>query len=283
MVKRIIHPTTGAVLACLGRRRPAGIRRKLHFHNYLKLSTLPTPPVSCDYSPLALPALRKIYLNATYGCCVEAGAFHMQGIFTGNAGRACEIFADANVKTVYSAWGGFDPRHPQTTDNGTDEETAWTDWQKNGLINGQNKIAGWMNIDAANVQEYTAAAWLFESLAYGVELPDAWISPFPSHDGFVWDVAGYSNPENGHCFVTVGYKPNGAMIIDTWALFGTITAAANAKYATQGDAGAMYAIISQDSLNKATKKAPAGVDWQALVHDFNNLGGSLTLFGSGSV
>ena len=44
------------------------MRAKLNLRNYLNLSTLPTPPPTADYSKLAMPSLRKIYLNATYGC-----------------------------------------------------------------------------------------------------------------------------------------------------------------------------------------------------------------------
>ena len=168
---------------------------------------------------------------------------HAEGIFTGNAGGPCLTFTDPNVETVYSAWGGFDPNNPTVTDNGCDEETAWAKWQRDGLIGGKNKIQGWIHINAAKVSEYTAAGWLFESLMYGVELPDAWIDPPPEGDGFVWDVAGDPDEDAGHCFCSYGYNADGSTKIDSWAMFGEVTAAANAKYATNGTAGSLYAIL----------------------------------------
>ena len=54
---------------------------------------------------------------------------------------------------------------------------------------------------------------------------------FRLQPGFVWDVAGPANPDNGHCFVGVGYTDIG-VVIDSWGMLGTITWAAIAAYAT---------------------------------------------------
>jgi hypothetical protein len=57
---------------------------------------------------------------------------------------------------------------------------------------------------------------------------------------------------------------------------GLITDAAIAQYATTAANGALYTIVSQDGLNKATQKAPAGFDWSQLVADFDSMGGTVT-------
>ena len=96
----------------------------------------------------------------------------------------------------------------------------------------------------------------------------------PSASGFVWDVAGAPDPNNGHCVAGVGYTTNGVKIC-TWGMEGMITDAAIAEYATKAGAGELYTVVSQDALNKATAKAPSGFDWSQLVADFDSMGGSI--------
>jgi hypothetical protein len=106
-------------------------------------------------------------------------------------------------------------------------------------------------------------------------LPDGWVSPMPSASGFVWDVAGPPNPENGHCVAGFGYSNEG-ITISTWGMTGCLTYKAVAKYATRSAHGALYTVISEDGIDKATDKAPNGFDWTQLVADFDSMGGSAT-------
>lgn len=137
----------------------------------------------------------------------------------------------------------------------------------------QHQIAGWLAVDPANA---VLALWLFENLMFGVELPDAWISPFPSASGFVWDVAGNPDPDNGHAFCGTSWSPTGIGIA-TWGMEGTITNAAIAKYAAAQGEGALYTAISQDALNSATEKAPNGFDFAQLMADFQAIGSTVQL------
>jgi hypothetical protein len=118
-----------------------------------------------------------------------------------------------------------------------------------------------------------AAMYLFENLYFGIELPDAWISPFPSASGFVWDV-GTPDPENGHCIMGVGYGPQGVKV-DSWGLFGTLTWKAIAALCTQNGGGELYVMITPDQLAKGQTKAPNGIDWASLCADFNAMGGNV--------
>jgi hypothetical protein len=59
-------------------------------------------------------------------------------------------------------------------------------------------------------------------------------------------------------------------------MLGTLTDAAIAKYATKTGEGELYTVISQDAINKAAAKAPAGFDWSQLVADFDSMGGSVS-------
>ena len=112
-------------------------------------------------------------------------------------------------------------------------------------------------MNPADPNEYRTALWLFENLYFGFEMPNQWITPFPSASGFVWNVAGPPVPNNGHCVAGVGYTVAGVKI-STWGMSGLLTDAAIAKYCDQSVGGDLYTVVSQDSLNQSTGKAPNG-------------------------
>jgi hypothetical protein len=249
----------------LGRNRPPAGRKKLHLRNYM-LAELPAPPPSCSYVPRAAGALKQVYLNDQLGDCVIACMAHLVGVFTGNAGLPAAQFTPAQITALYSAIGGYVPGD-DSTDQGCDEQTALAYWQANGAPVGANKIAAWVAVDGTKPAQYRAAMWLFENLVFGVELPDQWITPFPSAPSFVWDVSGPANPDNGHCFCGVGYTSHG-VVIDTWGMTGTITDRAIQTYAAAPNGGEMYAVLTPEIIARATTKAPNGYNWAQLQADF---------------
>jgi hypothetical protein len=256
----------------MGRRRPVARCPRMSLHNYLTRS-IPAPPATCDYAKAAKSALSKVYENDTLGDCVIAGMAHVVGVLTANAGGKAFTYSNKQITTLYSAIGGYVPGNP-ATDQGCDEQTALNYWENNGAPVGSHKIAGWLSVNGNDATEVRTALWLFENLYFGMELPDKWITPFPSASGFTWDAAGPPNPSNGHCVVGVGYNAQG-VVIDSWGMTGLITDSAIAKYATTGANGALYTVVSVDGLNKATQKVPAGFDWSQLVADFDSMGGSV--------
>jgi len=242
---------------------------------------MPAPPATCDYTKSAAAALSKIYENDTLGDCVIAGMAHVVGVLTGNSGTKPFLYSNAQIVGLYSAIGGYVPGKP-ATDQGCDEQTALNYWENNGALPprttspaGAHKIAGWMTVDSTNVEEFQTALWLFENLYFGIELPDAWITPMPSASGFVWDAAGPSNPNNGHCVVGVGYTAAG-VVIDTWGMTGLMTNAALAKYPNQASGGELYTVVSMDAIGQANQKAPNGFDWSQLIADFDSMGGNVS-------
>lgn len=261
------HPTLKQVK--FGRKRPIAIGPHFRLRNYLRAS-LPPPPASCDYSKLAASVLANIYGNDTLGDCVIAGGYHVVGTETGNAG---DLFTASSAQIIadYSAIGGYIPGDP-ATDQGCDEPTALNYWTSHGFANG-TKLLGWLSVDATNKTELMQALDLFENLYFGLELPDAWISPFPSGNGFVWDV-GTPDPNNGHCVIGYGYNATG-VLIDSWGMLGTITWAAIAALCTQAAGGAVYTLCTPDQLAKGATAAPNGVAWADLISDFDSMGGSV--------
>ena len=233
-LKKVFSPHHGRFVAVGGRRRPdpAALAAAPKFAAFMT-GILPTPPAATTYSALAAASLDQMNGNDTLGDCVEAGFNHIDGVWTGNAG-AIYVAPLASIISEYSAIGGYVPGNPNT-DNGSDEITAVNYYMKTGFSNG-DKIIGYLALDATNKTELQLAIYLFENIIYGIELPDAWITPFPSANGFTWDVAGPPDESNGHCPVGVDYNAAG-VVISTWAMTGTMTWAANAKYAVPGATG----------------------------------------------
>jgi len=263
-----------------GRRHPPAGLQHLRLSNYLRAS-LPAPPVSVDYSSKASQELANIDENDNLGDCVIAGGYHIVGIETGNAGDEF-IATNAQITADYSAIGGYVPGNPNT-DNGCDLPTALGYWTAHGFANG-TKLLGWLSVDPTNVTEVQQALYLFENLMLGLDLPDAWITPFPSANGFTWDVAGNPDPENGHCIIGAGYAAPGqkivgynaaGLIIDTWGMLGILTWAALAEYCSAKNGGELYVLLTPDQVTKGQTVAPNGVSWTALISDFDALGGNV--------
>lgn len=265
-VKTLIHPDTGRTFK-LGRKRPSARAPRLALRDYMR-AALPPAPAAADYTAKAKPFLGEVLANDRLGDCTAAGAFHIGGALLANSEQPIP-FTESDVVAFYSVTTGYNPADP-STDQGGDERTVLNYWRDEGLTPGAHRIAGWVAIDGTNAEEVRQAIWLFENVYFGVELPDAWINPFPSADGFTWDVAGDADPSNGHCFVGVGYSDAG-VTIDTWGMLGTCTWAAVAKYATTAGSGELYTVLGHDAIAMATAKAPNGFDWAQLGADLKTL------------
>lgn len=251
----------------LGRKRPLSRPPMLRLSNYLLRGATPPPPVRGDYAGPALnrDGLENVLHNDTLGCCTISGIGHIIDVFHANAGTGLSVTSD-QVIALYEAACGYNPSDP-STDQGGDEITVLNYWRDRGIDgNGLYKSAGYVSVNAADPVELRTAIWLFGNVYWGIELPDAWVSPFPSASGFTWDVAGDPNPNNGHCVISYGYNENGPFI-DTWGIFGTMTDAACAKYAAGTGGGECYAILSQDWIKTATGESPSGFAFAQLQAD----------------
>ena len=267
MTKYITHPETNKKLF-FGRDKSLLkiARARLSLKNYLGKS-LPNPPVLWTWGRLAAASLNEMYLNDTEGDCVIAEICHSCGVMTGNATGTSQLFTDTQVNDLYSAIGGYVPGD-ESTDNGCDIQTALNYWGTSGLLQGVHKIAGYLAVNSADVIEIQTALFLFQNLSIGLDLPDSWITPFPSTSGFIWDVAGPADPSNGHNILGFGYNSEGVPI-STWAMQGLLTYSAISQYCSAANQGELYTVISTDSLNAASKRAPNGFDWTQLLADFD--------------
>jgi hypothetical protein len=277
-LKTIKDPRRNRTLKLGGYRIPLHRRPRVKMSRLINPSILPDPPsAGTSYESPADKAIRQMYLNDQLGDCVIAGIMHRMGIWTGNATGTPVIATQAQVIQWYGAIGGYDPKNPDT-DQGCDMQTAADYCVTHGYPDG-SKDLGVISVDATNPREVAQAMWLFEDLDFGMALPDAWISPFPSGDGFVWDVSGDGDPSNGHCVAGVDLLPGGSkspgILIDTWAMTGTLTFKAIAQYAAETNGGTVLVHINADQLAQGMAKAPNGFDWGQLIAYFNAIGGNV--------
>lgn len=256
-----------------GRKAPRIPHTKLRASKLIDLAQLEVPDTTNFRNGPGQPVLRNVYGNDELGDCVPAWLAHFLGLVTGAAGNAY-IATLEQVVAMYSAIGGYVPGKPET-DQGCDEDTAISFVEQTGWPNG-TKALGAIAVDATNPKEIHAVNWLFEGTMFGVCLPAEWISPFPTSDGAIWDVAGPAVPDNGHCFGGVDNDPRG-LLIDSWGLFLLITFAAIAKYAVSSAGGQLFAILTPDQVAKGMIKAPNGVDWGTIVASFNARGGHVPM------
>lgn len=271
-MKHVYAPHLGRDVRLGGRKIPRVPHTVLKMKHVLREANVPTPPTSMDLTPTSLVAQRNVDLNDQLGNCVIAGRAHRIALITGAAGSAF-AYSAAQVLKEYERVGGYVPGDANS-DQGCDMTTAAEDGVKTGYADG-SKDVGFVSVDASNKTEVMTAFFLLENGDLGLALPDAWISPFPSADGVVWDVAGAPNPENGHCVQMVGYNLTKGVLINSWGLFLWITWPAMAKYAVASGSGELLVHANADQIAKATAKSPEGFDWATVIQFFDTtLGGT---------
>jgi hypothetical protein len=260
-----------------GRKRPdfAALAGHHRMAKYMTLSTLPTPPASFNYWPLAnQAAVSDILGNNTLGDCTAAGACHLADIYTAGGGAPAAL-TSAQAIAFYSLSTGYNPADP-STDQGGDEVTVLTTWQQKGLDgNGLHPIKGFVLVDGANAPLLFASCWLFGGLYFGLELTTAQANT--SGGGFLW-TPGTANPADGHCVVGAGGDSSGKgqIQINTWGLLGGFEMDAIAELCVESAGGTVFVPISAEWVNAAKSAAPSGFDWEQLASDFDlDLGGAV--------
>lgn len=273
-MKRVFAPHLGREVTIGACKMPDRHAPKLHLGDYVDLSTLPPAANSVDYSQPAMSVITNLEGNDEYGDCVLAEEAHFVGVMTGNNNDLFS-YTEAMTLAAYSAITGFNPSIP-STDQGTDPTVAMNYFCQNAYANG-TKLIGWAMVDATNKALVQFAIDYFGNLKLWVSLPDAWINPFPSKNGFVWDVAS-PDENNGHCIGSCGYNSTLVTIVGsnsqgvqvmTWGLIGTVTWAAFAKLFVPAAGGGAAVRITPDWWNKVTGKAPSGFASSDSASDFN--------------
>jgi hypothetical protein len=268
-VKTLIHPGTGETFK-LGRLKPKAKGPMLSLENYL-LRKFPAAPSSIDYSARPMSCLNDVYGNDIAGCCVVSAGFHVKSVLFANSNKPID-FATPDVLNLYKFLSGWDGVEDSISDTGLDEVSFLNFWTTTGLGPDQSthKITSALRVDPTDQGEIKAAIWLFQNVYLAASLCDEWVTPMPSKSGFVWDVAGPPNPENGHAFMSMAYRPKDytadGILIDTWGMLGLLTWAAIAKYC------AVYTVLADDIIDVATQVSSGGVNWTQLLSDMQSMG-----------
>ena len=263
-MRELIHPDTGLHVK-LGRNRPSPetiARPHLHLRKYMMLQAMPAVPATTGARyEKTMDVVGRIYGNDRYGCCTKAGQAHLIGFFTGIANPPATVFTDQQVIDDYLRLTGGQ-------DTGLDEVTVLEDWRDNKTapLGIQHNIDGFASVDASNVNSVKFAIDAFPNAYLGLELPNAYVSPFPSASGFTWDVAGDPNPDNGHAIIASDYSEQG-IIVWTWGMWGTMTWEAVGKYLTAAAGGAFYVLLTEEAVSKAEQKTVSGFDFTQLKTD----------------
>lgn len=267
----------------LGRHMKLGVRPgrvpglALRIGEYLR--EIPPPPDVVSFWDKASAAMSDALANDAIGDCEIAALLHLRDEAAGDAGSTYRATRDEAV-SLYSAITGYDPNAPadatgnNPTDQGTDPVAAMNYCATTGFADG-SKVQAWAAVDANNFDLVAKLIYIFEGgMTFAIMMPDAWVSPFPSGAGFVWDDAGDPNPSNGHAIAITGFdRTRGLIEIDTWGLRGDITTAAATKYAVPSAGGALYVVLTPDLIARGQANSPEGLDWTALLADFAALTG----------
>lgn len=245
----------------LGRLRPRARPQVLAFGRYFDPAAATPPPAKVDYSPKAMAALRRMYLNDTYGDCVIAGKMHQLGLWSGNDSDSGGVIlaTDQEVARQYFAICG-------PGDNGCYIPHVLNVMKERGLVAGGKSytIDGYVSVNWTNRLEVQVAIYLFGSLTLGINLPAAWAR---GGDGSTWDATN-TQIIGGHDVCAVGYDERGVQIA-TWGGLRTITwrAFTSTRWLEECYAQLAPAWYGNDKL------APSGVDAAALANDLAKLGG----------
>jgi hypothetical protein len=205
--------------------------------------------------------ISQVYGNDSIGNCTIAGKAHLIGCFTGNANPPPAIFATAQIESDYFRLTGG-------PDSGLDEITVLEDWRDNKapLLGAQHNISGFASVDATNTAHVEFAIFAFFNGYLGLSLPDAYIDPPPSRNGFIWDEAGDPNPDNGHCIVAVDADAKGIYVL-TWGLWGIMTWRALAKYLVPNVGGEFHVALTNEIIEQAKQVTPSNFNFAQLQTD----------------
>ncbi len=274
-MKEIFAPHLGRTVKIGARKRPQEHQRQGHvqFAKFLRPESLAAVPQSFDWSTLVPSgALKDVLMNDKLGDCTSAGAGHLIDVFTAGGGVPVAI-TPAMAVAFYSLSTGYVPGDA-ATDQGGDEVTVLSVGHDKGYDgDGGHAIAGFVQLDPTNADHLRAACYYLGGLYFGLELPDSYVNPMPSGDGFTW-ADGPPDPSNGHCIVGIGATADG-VLVDTWGLKGTLTWAAIADLCSDAKGGMVFAVISKEWVNQMKNQAPSGLDWAAMIAEFDADGGNL--------
>lgn len=233
------------------------VKPKFSAHYDYKLDVDPAPYT--DWSPKALAALARMYLNDTKGCCVIAGKGHSVGIWSGNETGTPIQATDDEIDQNYTSICG-------PGDQGCNISDV-LDAMKAGkfIMAGQPaKIDDYAAVDNSNQNLVMVALEVFGPLTIGVNLTSDCTNAGP---GVMWNFAG--SIVGGHdvsCYATTAQ----GVLVSTWGKVGTCIPWAVFQKKVTSEAGVeeCWAMLAPTWYSK-NNLAPNGVNAATLLADLD--------------
>ncbi len=233
------------------------------------------------FKPVELPAVPhvfgrpwlvrnwQLYGNDQYGDCYWAGAAHESMMLCADAAVNVPMFTTRSVLDDYAQATGFDAKHAEDTDLGTDMQVGCAYRQKTGIhdqLGHRHKIDIYTALKPGDLTQLALAVYLFGIGGVGVQLPDTAETQFSYAE--VWTVKNGASIVGGHYIPCVGRNRVGNYLFLTWGRLQAATPEWVMEYMDQG-----AAFVSRERL-KASGLSPQGFNLAQLEDDYHQLTGA---------
>ena len=184
------------------------------------------------------------------GDCAWAGPAHETMELCKDSGRPIPDFTGKVIVEQYSEYCGYDPRSG-ANDTGSSVRDVLQWRATKGLRDangGVHKIGAYVALETGNLQHIIEAAYLFECVGIGIEVPENAEQQFA--EGVPWSVVPGAQIEGGHYIPVVGRPQEGMLAVITWAKRQPMTDAFYEKYTDES-----WAYVSGERINAVTGKS----------------------------
>ena len=206
--------------------------------DYLKLSTLPTPP---DSAGITKSSDHNMFGNDTVGDCTCADVGHATLLWN----KGVKV-STKNVLALYSAVTGYNPLYPET-DRGANIADVAKYHRKTGIQDEEGtyyKIAAYVAITSGNIEEIKQAILLYKACSIGWELPES--AQEQTQKGAPWTVIDRLPIEGGsYDTLAVGYDSDFLYVI-TWEQVQKVSWAFVSKYMDEGIAKLSDSLVTPE-------------------------------------
>lgn len=184
------------------------------------------------------------------GDCAWAGPAHETMELCKDAGRPLPNFTGKVVVEQYSEYSGYNLSTGQN-DNGSSVREVLQWRTTKGLKDadgGIHKVGVYVALETDNLQHIVEAAYLFECVGIGLEVPESAQQQFT--EGAPWSVVPGAEVVGGHYVPVVGRPEEGTLAIVTWAKRQLMTEKFYSKYTDEA-----WAYVSGERINAVTGKS----------------------------
>lgn len=231
----------------------SGERRALQLSKYLPSKQLLSLPGSVDHCSL-VPTPIGYMGNNQYGDCVLAAGGHMVQSWTTYASGDTLTITDEEIIAAYF--------HLSPFNNGVDTIPFFDWWMNPGFVD--DKVEAYVECDKEGLVEVK-----FAIQAFGAAYVAGWL-PVVNTFGPWIEVQGPGSWYYGHAWCVLAYDDETELFkVATWGQIMDMSYAWYTAYCVE-----TYAVLDDISLIQETGLTPEGFDWDTLVADLVEMGGT---------